>query len=80
MDEKSKKIVEELSEYVNGSCRPKEFCNAMSKEHRYLQNEFPLLCVEWLRTCASDDYRYDERNEFSHRVATDILNAIDYLK
>ena len=55
MDEKSKKIVNELSNYVNGSCRPKEFCNAMSKEHRYLQNEFALLCVEWLRTCASDD-------------------------
>ena len=40
MDEKSVKIVEELSDYVNGSCKPKEFCNAMSREHRYLQNEF----------------------------------------
>ena len=66
MDEKSVKIVEELSDYVNGSCRPKEFCNAMSREHRYLQNEFTLLCIEWLRTCGSDDYRYDGRNEGSH--------------
>ena len=66
MDEKSLKIVQELSEYVNGSLKPKEFCNAMSREHRYLQNEFTYLCIEWLRHCGSDDYRYDGRNEHRH--------------
>ena len=66
MDEKSLKIVQELSEYVNGSLKQKEFCNAMSREHRYLQNEFTYLCIEWLRHCGSDDYRYDGRNEHSH--------------
>ena len=66
MDEKSLKIVQELSEYVNGSVKTKEFCNAMSREHRYLQNEFTYLCIEWLRHCGSDDYRYDGRNEHSH--------------
>ena len=66
MDEKSSKIVQELSEYVNRSLKPNEFCNAMSREHRYLQNEFTYLCIEWLRHCGSDDYRYDGRNEHSH--------------
>ena len=66
MDEKSLKIVQELSKYVNGSLKTKEFCNAMSREHRYLQNEFTYLCIEWLRHCGSDDYRYDGRNQHSH--------------
>ena len=51
MDEKSVKIVNELSDYINGSCRPNEFCNAMSREHRYLQNEFTLLCKIGRASC-----------------------------
>ena len=74
MDEKSEKIVNELSDYINGSCRPKEFCNAMSREHRYLQNEFTLLCIEWLRTCGSDNYRYDGRNEGSHNFGKMLID------
>lgn len=73
MDEKSLKIVQELSEYVNGSLKPKEFCNAMSREHRYLQNEFTYLCIEWLRHCGSDDYRYDGRNEHSHNFGKTLI-------
>ena len=74
IDEKSEKIVKELSDYINGTCRPNEFCNAMSREHRYLQNEFTLLCIEWLRTCGSDKYRYDGRNEGSHNFGKMLID------
>ncbi len=52
------------------------FCEEALKEHRYLQNEFTLLCIEWLKTCARDDYRYDERNEYSHRVAVEATDCL----
>lgn len=74
MVEKSEKIVKELSDYINGTYRPNEFCNAMSREHRYLQNEFTLLCIEWLRTCGSDNYRYDGRNEGSHNFGKMLID------
>lgn len=64
--ERDNKIVQEVSDYLNCGARFKDFCEEMSREHRYLQNEFTRLCVEWLRTCGSDDYRYDGRNEDSH--------------
>lgn len=66
---KSEVIVKQVSEYLNGSAKFKEFCEEMCREHRYLQNEFTLLCIEWLRTCASDNYGMDGRNEGSHRFA-----------
>lgn len=72
-NEKEVNIVKEVSNYVNGSWSAKGFCECMSREHRYLQNEFTRLCLEWLRTCASEDYRYDGRNEYSHFVARKFL-------
>ena len=54
-----------------------DFCKEFAKEHRTLQQSFTRLCVEWLRTCASDDYRYDGRNEASHEVAKMLLDGKD---
>lgn len=56
-----------------------DFCKQMAKEHRYLQNEFTYLCMEWLRTCAKEDYGYDGRNEYSHKVAQKINKCIGLL-
>lgn len=53
----------------------KAFCKAMETEHRTLQQTFTQLCIDWLKTCASDDYRHDGRNEDSHWIAKEILNA-----
>lgn len=49
------------------------FCEEMTREHRTLQQSFTRLCLDWLRTCASDDYQYDARNEASHITARDLL-------
>lgn len=75
------KIVSEVSDFLNNFRHDnKVFCKEMAREHRYLQNEFTGLCIEWLRTCASKDYYYDGRNEFSYKVAKDILDKVEYLR
>lgn len=53
------------------------FCDAMCRQHRTLQQNFTRLCIAWLATCASDDYRYDGRNEASHEVAKALINSQD---
>lgn len=54
-----------------------EFCKLMCNEHRTLQQSFTRLCVAWLSTCASDEYRYDGRNEASHIVAKALMESQD---
>ena len=48
---------------------------AMCREHRTLQQTFTNLCLAWLKQCASNDYPYDGRNEASHIVAKQIMDA-----
>lgn len=43
--EKEKQLAETITDALNGRFNKKEFCNAMSKEHRYLQSEFSELCI-----------------------------------
>ena len=54
----------------------KDFCEAMSREHRTLQQSFTRLCLEWLRTCANMEY-YDGRNEASVEVGKIVVDALD---
>ena len=56
----------------------KEFCKLMSREHRYLQEEFTFLCLEWIRTCASDNYGFDGRNEYSHVISKELVKHFCY--
>lgn len=44
----------------------KQFCEAMSREHRTLQQSFTRLCFEWILHCSKDEYRTDDRNAASH--------------
>ena len=53
------------------------FCKEMTKEHRTLQQSFTRLCIHWLCTCASDDYRFDGRNEASHEIAKALIESQD---
>lgn len=70
---KSEQNADTIALMVNSfSFNPKEVCKAMCNEHRTLQQTFTRLCIEWLKTCASDNYRYDGRNEDSHAVAKNI--------
>lgn len=76
-EEKTKKNVETVSDMLNVfGFNTEDFCKLFQREHRTIQQCFTRLCVEWLRTCASDDYCYDGRNEASHEVAKRLLESI----
>ena len=67
-----------VSDMLNSfSFDPEEFCKEFTKEHRTIQQNLTRLCVHWLCTCASDDYRYDLRNEASHEIAKALIESQD---
>ena len=55
----------------------KDFCEAMSREHKTLQQNFTRLCMAWIRHCASEDYakNTDGRNEASHTVCKAVTDT-----
>ena len=76
--DKTKEQVRQVSDMLNSfSFDYKGFCEEMTREHRTLQQSFTRLCIQWLCTCASDDYRYDGRNEASHEVAKALIESQD---
>ena len=67
---REEKIVDQITAYVNSmSLHPEKFNKAMSNEHRTLQQSFTKLCLQWIEYVASDEYRYDGRNEASYKTA-----------
>jgi hypothetical protein len=69
----AEKNVQIVSGMVNSSLFDAEtFCEKFQREHRTLQQNFTRLCIEWIKTCASDEYAYDGRNEASHKVCLDL--------
>ena len=78
MTDRTKEQVRQVSDMLNSfSFDYKGFCEEMTREHRTLQQSFTRLCIHWLSTCASDEYRYDGRNEASHEVAKALLDSQD---
>lgn len=73
----AEKMAELISNAINWGMRNEAFCKAMSVEHRTLQQGFTRLCVEWLKVCASDSYRFDARNESSHILAKKMIEAVE---
>ena len=75
---KTTENVQKVSDMLNSfSFNPEEFCKEFSKEHRTIQQNLTRLCVHWLCTCASDDYRFDARNEASHEIAKALIESQD---
>ena len=78
MREKSKEQVRQVSDMLNNIIFDYEgFCEEMTREHRTLQQSFTRLCIHWLSTCASDEYRFDDRNEASHVIAKALIESQD---
>lgn len=70
--------------FVNGKCNnKKKVANLMCNEHRYLQNEMFLLCLEYIKKLAENcdiDF-YDGRNKYAAETSKKIidhLKEIDY--
>ena len=53
-------------------------CEAMSREHRYLQGEFTELCIWWLEKCAEmyEQGNYDGRNKYACQVGKQITEFL----
>ena len=75
----TKQNVTTIERMVNSfSFSPKEVAQYYAQTaHRTLQQSLTRFCIEWLKVCASDEYRYDDRNEASHRVAKQLLDGKD---
>lgn len=76
----SKKVVGQVTDYVNtfGDTHT-EFIKNMELEHRTLQQSFTRLCLKWIEHVASEEYRYDLRNEQSHQTCKLIMELFkDY--
>lgn len=69
-------LVNEITNFVN-SFTPDEdgFIKSMSREHRTLQQSFTKLVLRWLEFVASDEYRYDGRNEASHTIVKELIET-----
>ena len=73
----SRENVNKVSDMLNSfSFNPKDFCEEFTKEHRTLQQNFTRLCLEWIKTCAEEDYRHDERNRASHVKCKEIVETV----
>lgn len=76
--EKTKEQVSQVTSMLNSFTFDYEgFCKEMCLEHRTLQQSFTRLCIHWLSTCASDEYRFDGRNEASHEIAKALIESQD---
>lgn len=76
MSKKTKELVQDITDYLNTfNSKEKEFCEAMSCEHRTLQQNFTRLCLQWIEHCASDEYRTDARNERSKIISRELLEG-----
>lgn len=73
---REKELAKNVSNGINNMCFDKrEFCEEMSREHRYLQSEFTELCISWLEKCAEmyEQGRYDGRNEYACKFGKDFV-------
>lgn len=61
----------------NGTFNYDAFCEALSREHRTLQQNFTRLCFAWIQHCANDDYATDLRNEASHIKCKRIVDTME---
>lgn len=81
METLSQKVVDgvqAISSMVNTYSTDKlkdQFIQLMSTDHRTLQNSFTRLALQWIEFVASDKYRTDGRNESSHKVCKELLEA-----
>jgi len=73
---KAQHIAREMSNFVNSfSSDHQGFITEMGKDHRTLQQSFTKLCLKWIEFVASDDYRFDLRNQDSHEVCQKMVKG-----
>jgi len=74
--ESARKLTGLISDYLNNFSYLENsayFNDAMSREHRTLQQNFARLIFGYIEYMASDEYRTDARNADSKKIAEDII-------
>lgn len=78
---RAKEAAEQVANFANNMTFKQDiphFVEAMSKEHRTLQQSFTGLCFAWIQHLASlQDGQYDGRNEASVKAAKKIMSQFD---
>ena len=76
--ERAKEAVDVLTTALNDmGFDKKNFIEAMSREHRTLQQNFSRLVLQWIEHKATDEYLVDGRNEGSKTVAKKLLEGFN---
>lgn len=71
-------MVSNITNHINSNSRdPQGFCDAMSHEHRTLQQSFTRLCIAWLQYVGRDEYLTDARNADTKRLGREINHLIN---
>jgi hypothetical protein len=76
--EEAMQLAEKISSFVNrsGSQESAEFVQAMSRQHRTLQQGFTGLCVAWIEHLAAlQPGQFDGRNQSSVELAKEITSG-----
>lgn len=76
---KEKQLAGTITDAINGRFSKKEFCEAMSREHRYLQDDFTVLCVWWFEKLAEmyNEGNYDDRNKYACQLGKQITEFLN---
>jgi len=70
----AKELAEIITNHLNTfGDKSEAFNDAMSRQHRTLQQNFTRRSLKWLEHVASDEYSTDGRNEQSKEVAQKLL-------
>lgn len=79
-EELNKEALDALESALNNcGFNPNEFIKETNTWHRYLQNELVKLARAIIKNAASDDYKFDGRNEWAHVTSKEILKNNPYL-
>ena len=77
----TKELVIKLTDFVNNfNSDEKGFIEEMSGEHRTLQQSFTRLIFKWIEYCASNEYHFDGRNEATHKISKELVDAFSKYK
>lgn len=76
--EKIQKLASEITDSVNSfSFDQKVFNQAISSEHRTLQQSFSRMYLGWLEYVASEEYRTNVHNDTSKTLAIKIFSLLE---
>lgn len=78
MESKEKNLSNSITDAINSMNFDNSlFNNAMSNEHRTLQQKFTGVCLSWLKHVSLENYQTDQRNQASHDKCKKIAEFMD---